>query len=151
MGGKKDAAKKGAVAGGYKAGKPHKDILPANSKPPREPVLARLEGEPEVQRKYEFEPLAMLPEWPGNDEAKNHDFKQGFEQDADGNWIKYTEPEPIDGVGAYHLPPSFADHCKGEPNWMRPEEYIREILYEQEVQKRRKEKKRELKLRKATK
>lgn len=34
---------------------------------------------------------------------------------------------------------------------MRPEEYIREILYEQEVQKRRKEKKRELKLRKATK
>ena len=93
----------------------------------------------------------MLPEWPGNDEAKAHDFKAGFEQDAEGNWTKYTEPEAEDGVGAYHLPPSFTDHVDEKPVWMRPEEYIREILYEQEVQKRRKEKKRELKLRKTTK
>jgi len=27
---------------------------------------------------YEFEPLKMLPDWPGNDEAKAYDFKAGF-------------------------------------------------------------------------
>jgi hypothetical protein len=36
MGAKKDEKKKGAVSGNYKAGKLLKDILPANSKPPRE-------------------------------------------------------------------------------------------------------------------
>jgi hypothetical protein len=33
--------------------------------------------------------------------------------------------------------------------WLRPEEYIREIMYEKEVQRRRREKKREAKLAKA--
>jgi hypothetical protein len=41
-------AKKGAVSGNFKAGKALKDILPATSKPPREGVIARMEGEPEV-------------------------------------------------------------------------------------------------------
>jgi len=36
MGGKKEAAKKGAPVGNFKAGKPLKDILPLNSKAPRE-------------------------------------------------------------------------------------------------------------------
>jgi hypothetical protein len=122
--------KKGAPAGGYKAGKPLKDILPAGAKAPRESQLARLEGDPDVQRKYEFEPLKVLPEWPGNEEARNHDFKAGFEQDENGVWTKFSEPEPVNGVGVIHLPPSFHDLMKGEENWLRPEEYIREILYE---------------------
>jgi len=143
-------AKKGAVAGNFKAGKPLKDILPANSKPPREGQVARMEGEPEVSRSYGFEPMAVLPEWPGNDEAKAHDFKAGFEQDENGTVQKFTEPEPVDGVGQLHLPPSFNDFTKGEPVWMRPEEYIKEIMYEKEVQKRRQEKKREYRLRKTT-
>lgn len=143
-------AKKGAVAGNFKAGKPLKDILPANAKAPREGQPARLEGEPDVQRSYEFEPLAVLPEWPGNEEAKAHDFKAGFEQDERGVWQKFTEAGPVDGVGALHLPPSFQDFTKGEPVWMRPEEYIKEIMYEKEVQRRRLEKKRESKLRRAT-
>lgn len=42
---KKDA-KKGAPQGNYKAGKLMKDILPPNSKPPREGVPIKLEGEP---------------------------------------------------------------------------------------------------------
>ena len=50
---------------------------------------------------------------------------------------------------SYHLPPSFHDHFNGEPAWKRPDDYIREVLYEQEVQKRRREKKREIKLRRA--
>jgi hypothetical protein len=33
---------------------------------------------------------------------------------------------------------------------MRPEEYVREILFEEEVQRRRREKRREIKLRKST-
>lgn len=143
MGGKKDAGKKAAAAGGYKAGKPLKDILPPNAKAPREGNIARLEGEPDVQRAYEFEPLAMLPEWPGNEEAKAKDFTEGFEQAEDGTWSKFTEEHD------YHFPPSFADHFKGEPQWKRPEEYIREIMYEAEVQRRRKERKRQYKLMKA--
>jgi len=122
--------KKGAVAGNYKAGKALKDILPANAKPPREGNPARLEGEPEVKRFFEYEPLAVLPEWPGNEEAKNHDFKAGFEQDENGNWQKFTEAEPVEGVGQIHLPPSFDYFTKGEAQWMRPEQYIREIVYE---------------------
>ena len=143
-------AKKGAVAGNFKAGKALKDILPATSKPPREGVIARMEGEPEVQRTYEFEPLEMLPEWPGNEAALANDFKAGFEQGEDGQWSKYTEPEAVNGVGELNLPPSFTDFTKGAPIWMRPEEYIKEIMYEKEVHRRRQEKKREFKLRKST-
>lgn len=150
MGGKKEQAKKGAVAGSFKAGKALKDILPANSKPPREGQVARMEGEPEVSRSYDFEPLEMLPVWPGNEEARAHDFKAGFEQDEDGVWSKFTEPEPVDGVGELFLPPSFNYYTKSQPVWLRPDDYIKEIMYEKEVQKRRMEKKREYKLRRTT-
>ena len=75
----KKSQKKGAVAGNFKSGKPLKEILPANSKPPRNGGVARMEGEPEVMRSYEFDPLAMPSVWPGNEEAKAHDFKAGFE------------------------------------------------------------------------
>lgn len=44
-----------------------------------------MEGDPEISRSYGFEPMAMWPEWPGNEEAKANDFKAGFEQDEDGN------------------------------------------------------------------
>ena len=47
-------------------------------------TIARMEGEPEVKRTYEFEPLEMLPEWPGNEAAMANDFKAGFEQDENG-------------------------------------------------------------------
>lgn len=93
----------------------------------------------------------MLPEWPGNEAANAHDFKAGFEQDEHGAWQKYTEPAPnAEGVGAIHLPPSFEYFTKGAAKWLRPEEYIREIIYEKEVQRRRQEKKREAKLVKAS-
>jgi hypothetical protein len=92
----------------------------------------------------------MLPEWPGNDEAKANDFKAGFEQDENGVWSKFTQPEAVNGVGELNLPPSFDHFTKGEPVWMRPEEYIKEIMYEKEVHRRRQEKKREFKLRKST-
>ena len=130
-------AKKGAVAGNFKAGKALKDILPPNSKQPREGQVAKMEGEPEVERKFEFQPLEMLPEWPGNEDAKAHDFKAGLEQDENGVWSKFTEPQAENGVGEFHFPPSFNDFTKGEPQWLRPEEYIKEIMYEKEVYKRR--------------
>ena len=109
MGGKKDAGKKAPAAGGYKAGKALKDILPANAKAPREGNAARLEGEPEVKHNYEFEPLAVLPEWPGNEEAKAKDFTEGLEQAEDGSWPQFTEEHE------YHFPPSFTGHFKGDP------------------------------------
>ena len=84
--------KKAAVATGFKAGKPLKDILPLGAKAPREGHPARMEGEPSIHRTYEFEPLPLLPEWPGNEAAASHDFKQGFEHKAEGGWTKFTEP-----------------------------------------------------------
>lgn len=142
--------KKAAVASGFKAGKQLKDILPPNSKVPREGHPARLEGEPHVERSYEYEPLPVLPEWPGNEAAAAHDFKAGFEHHEDGTWSKFTEPEPINNVGKIHLPPSFGYFIKDEPMWLRPDDYIREIMFEKEVLRRRQEKKREQRLRKAT-
>lgn len=92
----------------------------------------------------------MLPEWPGNEAAAANDFKAGFEQDENGHWSKFTEPEAVNGLGELNLPPSFNDFTKGSTMWMRPEEYIKEIMYEKEVHRRRQEKKREFKLRKST-
>ena len=48
--------KKGAPVGNYKAGKLMKDILPPNTKPPREGGQIKCEGEPDVLRTYAFEP-----------------------------------------------------------------------------------------------
>lgn len=85
----KDKGKKGAVSGNYKAGKPLKDIMPAGSKVPREGVVPKAEGEPEIERKFDYEPLAPFPEWPGNEEAKNYDFTTGCEKDEEGETIPF--------------------------------------------------------------
>lgn len=47
---------KGAPVGNYKAGRLLKDILPPNTKPPREGTQIKVEGEPDVQRSYTYEP-----------------------------------------------------------------------------------------------
>jgi hypothetical protein len=54
---KKDDKKKGAVLGNFKAGKLLKDILPPNSKAPREGAVVRPEGEPQINRQFQYEPL----------------------------------------------------------------------------------------------
>jgi hypothetical protein len=64
-------AKKGAPVGNYKAGKLLKDIVPLGTKPPREGVPVKLEGEPDVHRTYLYEPYPKFPDWPAsNEEAK---------------------------------------------------------------------------------
>ena len=85
---KDKGAKKGAVMGNYKAGKPLKDILPANSKPPREGQVVRLEGESQVHREFEYLPLPVFKEWPGNEEAKTFDYTQGCEKNDEGEIVK---------------------------------------------------------------
>jgi len=40
------------VLGNFKAGKPLKDILPPNSKAPREGTVVRQEGEPQINRQF---------------------------------------------------------------------------------------------------
>ncbi len=74
---------KGAPAGNYKAGKPLKDILPPNAKPPREGTIVKPEGEPDPKRSYTFEPYPVFPEWPGNEAALAHDFTK-MEKDENG-------------------------------------------------------------------
>ena len=133
----KDKAKKGAIAGNYKAGKPLKDILPAGTKAPREGVVAKLEGEPEVDRQFEYEPLAPFPEWPGNEEAKAHDFATGCAKNDDG------EAQPFRDETEIFLPPSFKEFMRDKSNWLRPGEYLREILADQELTRLKAERKKQ--------
>ena len=138
----KDKAKKGAIQGNYKAGKPLKEIMPAGAKAPREGVIAKLDGEPEVERNFDYEPLAPFPEWPGNEEAKNHDFSTGCEKTEEGETIPYKDETEI------FLPPSFKEFMRGEEHWLRPDEYLREVLAEQELTRLKAERKRQQRTRK---
>ena len=129
-------AKKGAPVGNYKAGKLMKDILPLNTKPPREGVQIKVEGEADVHRTYAYEPYINFPEWPSNpEEVKNHDFMQGIQKNEDGSIIKFEDNFKV------NLPPSYQEYEKNEILLLRPEEYLREIAYDQEMSKRRNEKK----------
>ena len=73
----------------------------------------------------EYEPLAHFPEWPGNDEAKQHDFS--CKKDANDREILFEDPTQI------YLPPSFKEFMRQEHIWLRPEAYIREILHESQL------------------
>ena len=127
--------KKGAPVGNYKQGKLLKDILPANCKPPREGVSLNSELQPEIHRTNTYEPYANIPEWPGNDEAKNNDFTKDAVKSEDGNFAKFEDHTKI------YLPPSFTEFEKNDIHWLRPEEYLREIAYDNEFQKRKMERK----------
>ena len=124
--------KKGAVVGNFKSGKALKDILPPNSKPPREGVVVKQEGEPNVTRNFEYEPMPHFPEWPGNDEAKQHDFS--CKKDAEDKDVIFEDSTQ------FFLPPSFKEFMRNEEIWLRPETYIREIIHEQEMDKLKAEK-----------
>lgn len=132
--------KKGAPVGNYKQGKLLKDILPPNSKPPREPLPVKVEGEPDVNRSYVYEPYPNFPEW--NEDAKTHDFNSGCQKNEDGTLQKFTDNTTV------YLPPSFHEYEKGEIQWLRPEEYLAEIAYDNELQKRKAEKKSQIKKKK---
>ncbi len=56
--------------------------------------------------------------------AKNHDYLAGIGKDEDGNFIKYTDQTEL------YLPPSFTEFEKGEIQWLRPEEYLRELAFD---------------------
>lgn len=133
----KKEAKKGAVSGNYKAGKPLKDILPPGSKAPREGTVVRMEGEPDVNRVLEYEPLPQFPEWPGNEDAKAHDFTTGCTQNSEGQTESFKDETVL------HLPPSFKEFMRDQDNWLRPHEYLREILAEQEHERLKAEKKKQ--------
>ena len=133
----KDNKKKGAIQGNYKAGKPLKDIMPAGAKAPREGVVAKLDGEPEIERKFDYEPLAPFPEWPGNEEAKAYDFTTGCEKTEDGDTVPFVDETEI------FLPPSFKEFMRDKNNWLRPGEYLREILADQELTRLKAERKKQ--------
>ena len=46
-----------------------------------------------------------------------------------------------------YLPPSFKDHMRDTSYYLRPQEYIREILYEQEMDRLKTERKKQTKTR----
>jgi len=53
----------------------------------------------------------------------------------EGEKQKFVDDTPI------YFPPSFKDYEKGEMKWLRPEEYLLELRFDEEIQKRRQEKK----------
>jgi len=90
----------------------------------------------------EYEPLPHFPEWPGNEAASAHDFSHkphATDDGSDGYFIDKTK---------IYLPPSFKDHMRETEFWLRPSDYIREILYEQEINKLKAERKKQSKTRK---
>jgi hypothetical protein len=72
--------------------------------------------------------MPQFPEWPGNEAANLHDFslKPTHQEGSDGFFIDKTK---------IYLPPSFKDHMRDTEFWLRPSEYIQEILYDQEMDK----------------
>jgi hypothetical protein len=50
----------------------------------------------------------VFKEWPGNDEAKNHDFEAEIQRDEEGNIQPFTDDWEM------HLPPSFQEFEKNE-------------------------------------
>ena len=72
----------------------------------------------------------MFPEWPGNEDAKHHDFKAGFDGDESK---RFTDDFTV------YLPPSFKEFMRDQNNWLRPSEYIREIIHEEETNRLKKE------------
>ncbi len=66
--------KKGAPVGNYKAGKLLKDILPANTKPPREGAPIKVEGDPDISRSFAYEPYQRFAEWTSNEEVAKFDY-----------------------------------------------------------------------------
>lgn len=59
----------------------------------------------------------------------------GIHKNEDGTFTKFEDNTPI------YLPPSYKDFEKNEILWVRPEEYLREIAFDNEMVKRRQEKK----------
>jgi hypothetical protein len=136
--------KKGAVQGNYKAGKALKDILPAGKTNNREGKVFKLDEEPNVNRKFQYEAMPQFAEWPGNEEALKHDFTTGCSKNEEGEFLPYE-----DKTCTLHLPPSFNSFIgNGELNMLRPEAYIREVLYDDERERLKKEKRKQLKARK---
>ena len=133
---KEEKRKPGAPVGNYKVGKLLKDILPPNSKAPRESVPTRLEGEHQPERIFEYEPLDLFPEWPGNDQANTHDYNQGCTKDENG------EIQPFLDETKLYLPPSFKEFMKDQSYWLRPSDYIREVIAEAEQKALKSERKR---------
>lgn len=104
---KEDKKKAGTSIGNYKAGKLLKDILPPNSKAPRESVPTRIEGvEHAPPRSFDYEPLELFPEWPGNEHANTNDYTQGCSKDENGDIVPFTDEYKI------YLPPSFKEFMK---------------------------------------
>jgi len=84
----------------------------------------------------------VYPEWPGNDDAKTHDFTAGCEKDEEGKVKPFVDETEI------NLPPSFKEFQRETKIWLRPVEYIREVLHEQEVNRLKKERRRQMRTRK---
>lgn len=120
---KKDAK---APGGKGKQGKPAKDFIPANSKPPREGAVLKPVEEFGGEKQHSYLPYPVFPDWPGDEAAREHDFSL---KDEEGNDVEYEDETPIS------LPPSFQEFEKDEIQWLRPRDFLREVAIERELQR----------------
>ena len=87
--------------------------------------------------------MPQFTEWPGNEEAQGHDFTSGCQKNEDGSIVPFEDQDCN-----LHFPPSFKSFVGEEVNLCRPEQYIREVLFEQKKDQIKKEKRRQIKARK---
>lgn len=139
--------------GGNKAkqGTQLKDILPPNTKPPREGEPLEQVEEPESdavidqQRQYEYLPYTDYPVWPGNqevmemfekekveiantlspDDAKDYDSDKSDDQDVPDDKLYKDDFD-------FFVPPSFNEFERKRIRWLRPDDYLRVIANEKE-------------------
>lgn len=139
---------KGAAKG--KQGTQLKDILPANAKQPREGQPVEPLEEPTAEgilpqdRKYEYLPYPDFPVWPGNQEVQTvcdqekHAIidsiqkEKGDGADASDEEDNLTLPEDklFSDDYKFFLPPSFHEFERRKIKWLRPKEYLYEIMAE---------------------
>lgn len=150
---------KGGVKG--KQGTQLKDILPPNAKQPREgepiePVEEPAEeGVPKQDRHYEYLPYTDYPVWPGNQEVQamcdqeRAQFEELLQKEAPAEGAGSDNEDNMEAPDdklftdnhEFYLPTSFHEFERKRIRWLRPREYLYEILYEQESKKVKQEKK----------
>jgi hypothetical protein len=144
---------KGKDKGGAKGGKQGtqlKDILPANAKLPREGLLLEPIEEPTDEgmqpqdRQYEYLPYPDFPVWPGNQEVQAAcdkeklelieclEKEEGANVSGDEGAINVPEDKLFIDEFKFFLPPSFHEFEKRKMKWLRPKEYLLEIMSERD-------------------
>jgi len=152
---------KDKAGGKGKQGSQLKDILPPNAKQPREGEPVEVMEEPteeqlkNQEKNYQYLPYPDYPVWPGNQEVQAL-----FEEEKTKLTEEVTKQQEADGAASqnednldipedklfkdehwFYLPTSFHEFEKKKIKWKRPNQYLYEIMHENDAKKNKSDKK----------